>query len=299
MGIPIMTSSFIRSIIKNILPKPIVHFIGMFLHRGFRPQLRYLINTPIYKHRFKKLMNGLSEPQIAIYPGGVLEVHPDARKTFEPFTHQDAELVEEMDAFMKLTADKYCLLDIGAHYGIFSLAFTGRPHSVAFALDPSSSAYEMLCYHQKANPDHNLKPFLLALGDSEGKLRMQSSWTYLVALPLNTSTNEDSFEVKITTIDSFIEQQGIVPDAIKIDVEGFEINVLKGGSNLLTQNDPIIFLEVHTPILPRFGNSVKEVVEIINSYGYNLYDGRGNLIKKPSQFFGHAIRRVICSKNSL
>lgn len=294
-----MINRQMRSSLKRMLPEPLVHFIGMFLYRGFLPQLRYLIADPINKRRFQALNKGLGTSQIAISPEVVLNIHSDARHPFEHFTQLDAETVEEMQSFIRLTRGKTCFLDVGAHYGIFSLVFACSPDARAFALDPSPPAYEMLRYHQEANPTCNIKPFLLALGDSEGKLRMQYAWTHLVALSPEDVTAENVIDVDVVTMDTFIQQQSIIPDAIKIDTEGFEFNVLKGGINFLKNHAPIIFLEVHPTLLKDLGISVEEVVNLLSSLGYSLYDGRCKLIKNPISFLSNCVRRIICSKEPL
>jgi FkbM family methyltransferase len=49
--------------------------------------------------------------------------------------------------------------------------------------------------------------------------------------------------VPVTTIDDYVSKNGIVPDLIKIDTEGNEINVLYGARNVLQKNHPLIIFE--------------------------------------------------------
>ena len=52
--------------------------------------------------------------------------------------------------------------------------------------------------------------------------------------------------VPTITIDSIIEHTGLIPDVIKIDVEGAELQVLQGGKHTLTRIRPDIFLSTHS-----------------------------------------------------
>ncbi len=53
-------------------------------------------------------------------------------------------------------------------------------------------------------------------------------------------------DVKIRTLDWFVESTGIIPDLIKIDIEGAEYSLLRGGLKTLQKNRPILFIELHS-----------------------------------------------------
>ena len=277
------------------IPGSFRNFFELWREQGFG----YSIATQINKLRYKSLNRRLTKSQLAVSQGITLNVHQEAHSDFRYFTDFNAEMVEEMQAFIRTISGKLCLLDVGAHYGIFSLVFAKRPNTVALAFEPSSSTYEMLRYHQQANPDCNIKPFQLALGASEGKLKMQQDGTHLVAVSTEGSIPETILEVDVTTIDTFVQQHNIVPDVMKIDVEGFELNVLKGASAFLSQNNPLIFLEVHPTFLEENGDSVDELINFLFKFNYRFYDGNHKLIKEPGSFLNQCVRRVICSKQPL
>jgi FkbM family methyltransferase len=291
----------LRSTIRSTFDSfPVGQFITQSYYRGIKTQLRYSLADASNRKQFSALNKYLPEHQIAISPGLTLCIHPEARNPFEHFADFDPELVEEMQSFMRLTAGKTCLLDIGAHYGIFSLVFAGNPDSMAFAIEPSVSAYEILTYHQKANPNRLIKPFQIAFGEKSGTLKMQYASTHLVHLtPLNVDLNEDTLEIDVVTVDSFVDRQGIKPDVIKIDVEGFELPVLKGALNVLSTYSPLIFLEVHTSQEKYIADYlVKDLVDFLYSLGYRFYDTSYRSIESPLKFL-RILRRIICSKEEL
>lgn len=263
--------------------------------------LKYL-SRKINLIRFKILNKGLTINQIAFSKKITLNVDKNAYYAFRYFTDIDTDMVNEMKSFMKNTKGKKCFLDIGSHYGIFTLVFSSNSDTIAFAIEPSPSAYKILDNHCNLNSQCRIKSFQLALGDTEGKLQMQGDVSdHLVVKKSNSSViekNEKSIYVDVTTLDSFISKQNIVPDVIKIDTEGFELNILKGGVNFLKNYNPMIFLEVHPAFLSELGYSVEELIEFLGTYKYKIYDLNFKLIPNPQSYLNEEIRRIICYKSS-
>lgn len=258
--------------------------------------LRY-ISKKINQLRFKVLNRRLSQNQIAISNATTLNVHKDAYYAFRYFTDFDEDMVKEMKSFIRLTKGKKCFLDIGAHYGIFSLVFSSNSNALALAVDPSPSAYRMLEHHRDINPKCRIESFQLAIGDSEGKLQMQPDvYDHFTMTKSNPLVLDKLVEVDVTTIDSFIALKNIMPDVIKIDTEGFELNVLKGGMGFFRNNNPMIFLEVHPDFLKQLGYSVEELIAVLSQLNYKLFDLDFKLIQNPPSYLGQDIRRIICCK---
>lgn len=77
-----------------------------------------------------------------------------------------------------------------------------------------------------------------------------------------------SFQVSTTSIDSLYYQYGILPDLVKIDVEGAESLVLNGGQEIATKHKTRFFVEMHSsPELPMEDNAMK-IMEWCDSTGY-------------------------------
>ena len=75
-----------------------------------------------------------------------------------------------------------------------------------------------------------------------------------------------NIDVEVISLDSFTEENSISPDLIKIDTEGFELNVLTGSKNILEKSKPIIVLECNT------ANEKQDVFEKFNSFDYSVYE---------------------------
>lgn len=272
-------------------------FIKGSCYRGIGSQLYYMFAALINQRKFKFLNQGLGTNQIAVTSQHIINIDSNDYFAWRYFTDIDIDMVQEMQAFIKVTQNKNCLIDIGASIGIFSLVFSNRQNAMAWAIEPCESAYKKLLNYQKLNPKCQFQPLQLAIGNTNGILKMQYNQTnMLVASSQNEKCFDNNYEVNVITLDELIEKYQIIPDVIKVDVEGFELNVLQGATKVLQNYNPIIFLEVHPMYLTKFGSNLQMLLEILQNYNYQLYSYNLNLIKKPLSFLSKKIQRIICIK---
>ena len=75
-----------------------------------------------------------------------------------------------------------------------------------------------------------------------------------------------------TTLDLFAEQVGLQRlDLIKVDVEGAEISLLRGGEATIRRFRPILMIEVNTTTLARFGHTPLDLLSEIGRFGYRFW----------------------------
>ncbi|PSB06269.1 hypothetical protein C7B62_23300 [Pleurocapsa sp. CCALA 161] len=77
-------------------------------------------------------------------------------------------------------------------------------------------------------------------------------------------------EVEIIALDDYVKTQSILPTFLKIDVEGYESEVLKGAKEIL-KTLPKLEIEIHTEILSRYNTSVEEIFELIDIKSYQTW----------------------------
>ena len=74
----------------------------------------------------------------------------------------------------------------------------------------------------------------------------------------------------MTSVDHEVRALGLVPDLLKIDVEGYEHEVLLGASELLRNRKPPVCLELHLDELDRRGVDARDVLGELQSHGYRF-----------------------------
>jgi FkbM family methyltransferase len=135
------------------------------------------------------------------------------------------------EALSELPIDGKIVLDIGANIGVTAVIFAARAKQV-HAFEPSPRALRLL--RLNAGPNVTVHP--VALSDKAGTVEFEETGM------LDMSHFGKGISVPCLTLDEL----GIVPDVIKIDVEGAEHLVLKGATKTLAHS-PVIFFEALTP----------------------------------------------------
>jgi FkbM family methyltransferase len=176
-------------------------------------------------------------------------------------------------------------LDIGAHFGYFSLLAANLvgPEGKVISLEASKHMFHIL----EKNTDQNTQNLSIhaAAGDTDGEITF---YDYpLIYSEYNTiegdQYNNDEWNknipvektaVKMYSLDTLITEQKIQPKVIKIDVEGAETKVLQGLSKS-SKIKPIIIFE-YIKAKPQDG-LVELISEIADRYKLHLMDADGNV----------------------
>ena len=176
--------------------------------------------------------------------------------------------------------DKFNILwDVGANLGFYSViaAKVMHAHSKIFSFEPEPKGFKLLRRNIELNKVKNVTALPIALGDTNGIRILYPSDTDNFGTNSFLQRTDDKVKqkgksVNVNTADWLIDELKIdVPEAIKIDVEGAEILVLKGMKRLLTNPKlKTIFCEVHANLLPLFGSSEEELLEIFKKENFRI-----------------------------
>jgi len=144
-------------------------------------------------------------------------------------------------------------VDVGAHYGFWSLKMSSRCKLV-IALEPSPGNFAVLYNSIMASNARNVLPFMLAAGETRGVgtvVRPRGGTDGMYTMQGGLGEVQEKHTVRVIDLDTLLDRLSIQKvDLIKIDVEGFEEQVLKGLMKYITRGlVNFIVLEVHTPLL--------------------------------------------------
>jgi len=176
--------------------------------------------------------------------------------------------------------------DVGAFRGITAQWFASRADKV-YAFEPMPENAESIRKVLKVRALGNVSVHELAVSDSSGsaKLNVHQVKGHNSLGTVTTSRYLYTITVPTTTLDEFAEQHGIERiDFLKIDVEGFEPEVLRGARRLLAARKiGLMIFEVNKPILASMSKSLRSIYELLSAHSYAVADLDGRALSL-SQF---------------
>jgi FkbM family methyltransferase len=205
-----------------------------FSHRGYNGCANLLRKT-------------LPERDIAI------RLNPDATFAFpygdgywSKLLNRSFSYENELDLLFQGSADvDYTLLDCGANYGYWSVLVSSAPYGShkAIAIEPSSQNFAKLANNAKIN-GNRFDAIKCAIGASRGTAHLSGTKHEAFSI---AGDAEDGEEVPVIALDNLLDDGKIAATGkylIKLDVEGVEIEAMKGGARLL-QSDSVLLCEEH------------------------------------------------------
>lgn len=155
---------------------------------------------------------------------------------------------EDIELFFKGIADvDYTLVDCGANFGYWSVLTTSQPFGAhrSIAIEPSSVNFTRLMNNAKIN-GNRFRAMQRAIGDKVGVARLSGSKHEALSIA-GDAAKDGGEEVAVISLDTLIDDAMITAlgrYVIKLDVEGVEIQAMKGGERLL-KSDCVVICEEH------------------------------------------------------
>lgn len=168
------------------------------------------------------------------------------------------------------------VIEIGSNNGHFTIEFAelvGNRGRV-FSYEPQRIIFQQLCCNLFLNGIDNVFAYQLAIGNEKGVVKFEKADYFNngsvnfgdVSVYDDKKSNFNSFEeVQSDRIDSF---EFNLVKVLKIDVQGYESNVINGALKTIEKHRPYIFIEIEEKCLIKFGSSEKELIKIIEDLGY-------------------------------
>ena len=175
--------------------------------------------------------------------------------------------------------------DVGAFIGLYTVALAkrvgaeGRVH----AFEPDRDSYGRLCRHIRMNGlTDRVSAYPSAVGAESTLLRFAGNRGSESAVA--TSCSPEDGRVEAVCLDSIFADEAV--DVLKIDVEGYELHVLRGAAGLLRDSNRAprtIFVEVHPASWDQFGVTDRSFLESLWQAGYTVSDLAGNAVSEIAQ----------------
>jgi len=180
--------------------------------------------------------------------------------------HQRQWLKKELAALGPLVPSGATVFDIGANLGFYATMFAAQtgPTGRVFAFEPSRRVFEKLCATVERNRLNHVTALNVGCGSTTEStvLRQVSRSSGNATLVAGEGAGE---AVQIRRLDGIPEAAAHPPHLLKIDVEGFESEVLAGARSILEQHRPVLYIE----LCGDYARSTNESLEILDEVGYD------------------------------
>ena len=156
------------------------------------------------------------------------------------------------------------IIDVGACVGDSALVFQKYTDKHIYAFEPTNEGYEALQETISLNNATRIIPINKALGASASKGQIS---VYGGSSSLIFDNHTTSHDVEIITLDSFVRERNIQVGFIKVDIEGFEQEFLKGAKQTITEQKPAMLISIYHQASDFF--EIKPMIESWN-LGYRF-----------------------------
>jgi FkbM family methyltransferase len=165
------------------------------------------------------------------------------------------------------------VFDVGANFGYYSLKLASalKGEGQVFAFEPCAAIFARLQNNVKLNCLESLVGTqCLGLSDTVGFAHLEQCAANSGAATLSLENKGE--QILLDTLDHFCEVRKVSKlNLLKIDVEGNELQVLRGGAEVITCRKPTIMIEFNTSALNRFGATVEELAHQLLTWEYDLF----------------------------
>lgn len=259
----------IKKILKKILPNIFISKVRSWRKdKRFAKRFSYNHGKSFFKtiHTEGSYFDILLDP----YINSGVDENIAEHGTWEPqITNQIKKILKPDSIF----------IDIGANIGYHSLfaATILQNEGKIYSFEPQISIYNQFCASIQKNNFTNIETYNIGLSDHQGEETLyvreeNSGGSTLLMLPKMESFHiESTQKVPLVTLDSYIHKIKKI-DLIKIDVEGYELEVFKGGKKMLESYHPIILMEF-SPVfyIQDHKDKPEQLIDFLKLLGYHFY----------------------------
>lgn len=164
-------------------------------------------------------------------------------------------------------------IDIGSNIGYYALLESTKigKNGTVWAIEPSPENFSTLVYNTKLQDNQNIHAFNFAIGDKNSEIEFliskKSNWSKVKNKNDLVESGDKIIKVPVKTLNSFVKDNELEKiDLIRMDVEGYENNIIDGATEILLKFKPKIMIEVHKMIMGKKGT--REILEKLSKTNY-------------------------------
>ena len=226
-----------------------------------RRYLRYRFLSLFTKKNYYSLGQGLKRPVIAKSSG----IFYCREKSLDLHIISDSYEFYVKKIFEKISSRSSVIVDIGANIGRYTVLAGINSKAKIFSIEPEEDNFRILSKNVELNHLENAEILKVALGDKKGNAKLFKSIDPINNGGHSLKSETSEFEVvKVETFDNLFKNKTENVDLVKIDVEGFELGVLKGMKSFLSKK------KIKNIILEIDKENFNEIMSIFKENGYSV-----------------------------
>jgi FkbM family methyltransferase len=183
----------------------------------------------------------------------------------------------ETSAFINHIQPGTLVVDVGANFGHYALVaskFVGNTGKI-IAFEPSADTFQLLQSNIKLLANQNVIAVQAGLSDSNGRMNLCID----ASNPGGHSYSKDNVRkigedqtTRIYSLDEYLHSNHTAPPVslIKIDVQGFEVKVIRGSTRTILHDHPVVFCEVTPEAAKNSGDDVMELMKFFKDANYTV-----------------------------
>jgi FkbM family methyltransferase len=223
-----------------------------FKNRNFRP---YIVEKNLYDTKFKFYVANLDGQN------WYNDAPDNGQQSSMPWLWPEMEFVKN-----NVCKKGDVVIECGGHHGLTAVVMSkwiGEEEGHLYTFEPNPDNLATISKNLEINASKNITIVPNAVGSEDGTILISHSGSNSYILK---GKEHVGIKVDIVKVDDFIDK---LPTVIKIDVEGFELEVLKGATEVL-KTLPRLAIELHLDMMKRYGATVDQLLLLIET-NYDLW----------------------------
>jgi len=195
----------------------------------------------------------------------------------------------ETEIVKKIIKKGDVVVDVGANIGYYTLIFAklvGKEGKV-FAFEPEPTNFNILKKNVKINEYENVTLINKAVSNKTGKMTLDLDEINKGGHSISKNNSEKTIEIESIRLDDYFKTYYGKINFIKLDIEGAEVEAIKGMSEILGKNEEAnIMAEYNPQSLSNLGTNSEEYLTSLMKFGFKIYDldaGRKKMVPIDSR----------------
>ncbi len=200
------------------------------------------------------------------------------------------EGLAELSGLARVAEAGGIVFDVGAHAGLISVLFgTADARNRVFSFEPSPIGQERLrkiCALNGLEERMTIEP--MAIGRARAKVEMlldpAGGFVQERRFAHSMLAEPQRIDVAVENLGDAAARLNVIPDCIKIDIEGYEDEAIFGAHDFLARHRPLLLIELHLNYLEEKKVSAQSIVEALSRCGYTFATYGGTALR-PEQIY--------------